>query len=286
MRMELISIPTPTGQPLDGAFYDAAESRGAIQLLHGNAMNFYVGHSRFLPPALTAIGFTCLAYNRRGHGTLTTRNSRNPEGNAFATVEMSLEDNVLARSFLEDRGFFSPIVIGHSNGGMLGVRHVADHPDTPALVLMSAHRGGKTMIERASRNGLMACDRYEEMLLTARRMVAEGKGEELMLFPGWWHVMTAKVFCDQVDNLPDVLDLASLITCPVLYIRGDREPQELYPAEQFAERCGGKVDIVIVPNCDHFYNGVESYVAELVADWLQPFGSSGACGPSAGKVSR
>ena len=42
---------------------------------------------------------------------------------------------------MADRGFLHPVIIGHSNGGMLAVRHVADHPDTPALVLLSAHTG-------------------------------------------------------------------------------------------------------------------------------------------------
>jgi hypothetical protein len=35
-------------------------------MFHGNTMNFYVGAPRFLPPALTAFGLACLAFNRRG----------------------------------------------------------------------------------------------------------------------------------------------------------------------------------------------------------------------------
>ena len=65
----LVSIPTST-TPLDGMYYLPEKPvRGAVQLLHGNAMNFYVGHSRWLVPALLGAGFACLAYNRRGHDT-------------------------------------------------------------------------------------------------------------------------------------------------------------------------------------------------------------------------
>ena len=53
---------------------------------HGNTMNFYVGAPRFLPPALTALGFACLAFNRRGHDILSIRNSRAAEGAAFETT--------------------------------------------------------------------------------------------------------------------------------------------------------------------------------------------------------
>ncbi|MFK0112858.1 alpha/beta hydrolase [Streptomyces sp. NPDC091217] len=268
-QLELVAVPTPTGQPLDGLLYQpSGEVRGAVMLFHGNAMNFYVGASRFLPPSLLDLGFTCLAYNRRAHGTLATRNSRAPEGNAIATVAQSIEDNELARNFLHDRGLPAPALIGHSNGGMLAVRHAADHPDTPALVLLSAHRGGKSMIERGSRTGLLAGDRFDELSAEARRLVAAGRGDELMLFPGWWHVMTARVFCDQLDNLPDIIELAPRIRCPVLYLLGSQEPAELYPLQEFAQRCAGPVDTAVIADCDHFYNGVDTQVTATVTEWL------------------
>jgi hypothetical protein len=77
MRTELISIETDT-VPLDGALYrlDESQVRGAILLFHGNVMNFYSGMLRFLPPALTALGFVCLAFNRRSHDILATYESR------------------------------------------------------------------------------------------------------------------------------------------------------------------------------------------------------------------
>src|SRR3954454_22256418 len=84
MRTELVTIDTDT-LPMDGAFYEPDEgaSAGGVLLFHGNTMNFYVGAPRFLPPALTALGFACLAFNRRGHDILSIRNSRAAEGAAF-----------------------------------------------------------------------------------------------------------------------------------------------------------------------------------------------------------
>ena len=143
MRTELISIATDT-LPLDGAFYlpDTAAS-GAVMLLHGNTMNFYVGAPRFLPPVLTRLGFACLAFNRRGHDILSIRDSRAAEGAAFQLTREGIEDNNYAARWLAERGFSRPVVIGHSNGGMLAVKHVSDHPETPAMVLLSAHGGGR-----------------------------------------------------------------------------------------------------------------------------------------------
>lgn len=271
MQLELVSIPTDS-TPLDGLFYQvrpADKDDQAALLFHGNTMNFYTGSLRFLPPVLTQEGLSCLAFNRRGHDILAIRNSRAAEGAAFQTAAQATEDNRLAARWLAARGYPTPVVIGHSNGGMLAVKHVADHPQTRALVLLSAHCGGTDMLPRASAAGLLAQDRLAEFTQQAKAMVAAGNGKGLMLLPGWWYVMTAESFLDQLSGLPDTLSLASQISCPVLYIRGDKEPRDLYPAEAFAERCKGPCEVVIVDDCDHFYNGVEDKVASLVARWLR-----------------
>jgi len=101
MRTELVSIPTDT-LPLDGAFYEpnGGATAGGVLLFHGNTMNFYVGAPRFLPPALTALGFACLAFNRRGHDILSIRNSRAAEGAAFQTTAEGIADNRYAARWM------------------------------------------------------------------------------------------------------------------------------------------------------------------------------------------
>ena len=268
MRAELVSIPTDT-IPLDGLYYEPeGRAAGAAQLFHGNTMNFYVGALRFLPPALVKLGLACLAFNRRGHDILGTRNSRTPEGGAFQLAHEGIEDNRTAARWLSARGLPAPVVIGHSNGGMLAVRHVADHPRTPALVLLSAHMGGKNILERTSKGGLMAQDRIEEFTTRARGLVASGRGRELMLMPGWWYAISAESYLDRLTETPDGLALAPTIKCPTLYVRGDKESRENYPAEDFRARAGGPCDVEIVPNCDHFYDGREEAVQAIVLSWL------------------
>ena len=187
MKLELVSIPTPT-IALDGLYYepDGGATAGGVLLFHGNTMNFYTGALRFLPPALVRLGFACLAFNRRGHDVLTTRASRAAEGGAFQLTREGIEDNRLAARWMAERGFASPVVIGHSNGGMLGVRHAVDHPQTRALVLLSAGRGGPTSVQSGGTEGLLAGDRFDEVSARARELVAAGRGRELMLLPGWW----------------------------------------------------------------------------------------------------
>jgi pimeloyl-ACP methyl ester carboxylesterase len=265
---ELVSIPTP-GTPLDGLFYapERPRPRGAAMLMHGNGMNFYYGAPGFLPPHLTGIGLAALAFNRHGHDTISAR-TRVAEGNAFQTAAEEIDDNERAARWLGDRGHDAPVVIGHSNGGMLAAEHVANHPETPALVLLSAHLGGKEMLRRGSALGLLGGDRLAEISAQAHALVDAGRADELMLLPGWYYVITAGSFVDQENNLPVLLDNAPRITCPTLYLRGDQEDVEMYPAERFAERAGGPVDVRVLPDCDHFYTGHEDAVGRLVAEWL------------------
>jgi pimeloyl-ACP methyl ester carboxylesterase len=264
LKTTLVSIPTDT-IPLDGAWYepDGGTARAAALLFHGNTMNFYTGAPRFLPPVLTQLGYACLAFNRRGHDILAIRDSRKAEGGAFQDYSQSIRDNRIAAEWVGAKGFADPIVIGHSNGGMLAVRHVADHPKTPKLVLLSAHCGGKDMLPLACKNGLLAQERLEEFTVRARK----AKPKELMLLPGWWYAITAESFLD-LANCPDILELAPKIRCPVLYVRGDQEPRDLYPAEEFRQRCKGACTVEIVPDADHFYNRHEERVAGLVSRWL------------------
>jgi pimeloyl-ACP methyl ester carboxylesterase len=268
VKTTLVSIPTDT-VALEGAWHEPeGPAVGAVLLLHGNTMNFFTGAPRFLPPVLTRMGLGCLAFNRRGHDILGIRDSRAAEGAAFQTYAEAIDDNRIAAAWLAARGLPEPVVIGHSNGGTLAVQHVADHPRTPALVLLSAHCGGREMVPRASRAGLLAQERLHEITEQARQLISMGRGRELMLLPGWWYVTSAASFVDALENCPDLLQLAPRIGCPALYLRGDREPRELYPAEAFARRAAGRCDVEIVPDCDHFYAGREDAVSTIVCSWL------------------
>jgi pimeloyl-ACP methyl ester carboxylesterase len=269
MRTELISIPTPTA-PLAGLYYepDGGASAGAALYFHGNTMNFYVCAARFLPPVLARLGFAFLAFNRRGHDVLSTRNSRIVEGGALQTNREAIEDNRIAAAWLAQRGFPRPVVIGHSYGGMLGVRHVADHPDTPALVLLSTGRGGVRQDFAGGTERLFAGDRFDELKARAVELVETGRGKELLFMPGWWYVISAESFLDRIANVPDTIALAPKIKCPVLTIRGDKEDVHRYPAEEFQRAAGDPCQVEIVPGCDHFYNGREDTICELVSSWL------------------
>ncbi len=264
----LVEMPA-TGRPLDGLWYEPlGPSRGAVVLSHGNTMNFAVGAPRFLPPALVPRGFACLAYNRRSHEILTTRDSRAPVGGAFQTAERDRDDTAAAATFARDQGHPAPIMVGHSNGGMLTAAFASGRSDVAAIVLLSAHRGGSQIVQASCAAGHLAGPDLDRVTAHARSRVAAGHGDELMLLPGWWYVISAESFLDRLDNTPNLLESAAGITCPVLFVVGDQEPPDIYPAHEFAATTAGPCDVVVVDDCDHFYRGREVTVASVVAEWL------------------
>ncbi len=252
MALELVSIATET-ELLDGLYYEpeGGARNGAVLIMHGNCSNFYTGVPRALPPLLTELGYACLSFNRRGHDIMTNL-TRKAGGGAFQRIDEMVADNRHAEEWLAQRGHRNPIVIGHSNGGMLAVKHCAGHPGVRGLVLFSAHMGGKGLFSAISKAGLMAADRLDEFSARARDLVAAGKGRELMLVPGWWWVISADTFVDYLDTCPDILELAPQMRCPVLFLRGDKEPQHIYPG--------------------HFYGGREAAAMRIAARWFASHG--------------
>lgn len=269
MNLELISIETDT-YPLDGLLYTPADRpiRAVAMFFHGNCHNFYMGPSRFMPPMLLAEGIACLAFNRRGHDMITSLDGRNIGGGSFQLAHEAMADSRYAAEWLRSRGFANPAVIGHSNGGVLAAQYAADHPEAPAVVLMSAHKGGQGITSLMSEKGLFGREQLPQLKTQAERMVAEGRGRELMLLPGWWWVASAECVLDYSENMPDTLENAAKIKSPVLYLCGDQEPADLYPLGRFAELCSSPCETHILPNCDHFYTGHEAAVSRLVTAWL------------------
>lgn len=270
MRTELVTLD-PDDTRLEGALHrpdDGVPVRGAALLFHGNVGNFYTGPSRFLPPRLTSLGLVCLAFNRRGHDIIVNDAGRGLAGGAFQLASEAVEDDDVAARFLAELGYPDPVVIGHSNGGMLAGVFAAAHPETRALVLLSAHAGGPETYWRSCRSGLMAADRAEEFEQLARTLVTEGRGDELLLMPRWWFAVSATSLLDRVDATPDLLAHAPAVVAPTLAIRGATESAETYPMERFAELTAGPGDSFIIPDCDHWYRGHEDSVADRIAIWL------------------
>jgi pimeloyl-ACP methyl ester carboxylesterase len=267
MYTELVSLEKPT-IPLDGLFYrpsqDHVSTRIAL-IFHGNTMNFYTGVARFLPPVLVAAGYAVLSFNRRSHDILGILNSRDPVGAACQATEEDFEDNGIAAAWAVARGYSDQLIIGHSNGGTLAVHHATRSPHTRAMVLFSAHAGRS----QAQKTGWLAGASASDIIQRAKDLVAKGRGRELILLPDFWYVSTAASILDRIGPaLPDILELAPEVQCPVLTFRASTEPDTLFPIHEFQRLCRGQCTAHTIEDTDHFYKNAEDYVGAAMIKWL------------------
>jgi pimeloyl-ACP methyl ester carboxylesterase len=272
MQLELMTFKTSDGVDLDALLYRPDGDTGdlAALLVHGKTMNFYTGPGRILPSYLAEMGVPSLAMNRRGHDLGSIRNGRGAYGGSWETFGDSQLDIAAGLAELRRRGYRRLVLMGHSFGGIAAATYAGDHPEEiVALGLLSAGSGGPEYLVQASRSGMLAGERHEEAAAEARRLVAEERGRQLIAVPGWWYAISAESFLDLGQNVPFAVDGIRRTTCPVLALRGTKEPPAVYPAEAFAEAAGPRATLALVEGADHFYNGVEPALAEAVCSWLR-----------------
>jgi pimeloyl-ACP methyl ester carboxylesterase len=272
MQTELITFSAADGYLLDGLVYtpDAGSNGKAALLVHGKTMNFYTGPGRILPPHLTALGWTCLAMNRRGHDLGGARNAHSSYGGAWELFNDSQLDIGGGVTELRRRGLRTMVLIGHSFGATASAAYAADHAgDVSALVLCSAGRGGRGYLKQSSDRGMGAGSRHAEIDAEARRLVEIGQGDQIIALPGWWYAISAASWVDLSQNVPSTVENARRYPGPILALRGSKEPSNVYPAEEVAEAAGSRAKLVILPGADHFYNGTEADLARAVCDWLK-----------------
>ena len=126
------------------------------------------------------------------------------------------------------------------------------------------------MLRLMADNGLMARERYEEITAEARHLVESGDGDQLLVVPGWWYVISAATYVDLLDNCPDIVEFAAHIPCDALYIRSTEEPPSLYPGELISDRSPFSVKVSVRDVGGHYYVDHEDEVAGAVAAWLAP----------------
>ena len=94
---------------------------------------------------------------------------------------------------------------------------MARHPETRALVLLSAHAGGNRLTDPNAASRYTINEKTGDLIKEAQVLLAAGKPRQLMLIPTWWHVISARTFMDRLTNVPSLVENAKRIRCPVLF---------------------------------------------------------------------
>jgi pimeloyl-ACP methyl ester carboxylesterase len=273
IRTELVTITAPDGAELDGAHYTsegdarALGERKVVYLIHGRTMSFLTGLPRAVPPVLVPEGYDAFALNQRASGVIAFRDDLRGRGDARSSCADVLADVKAGLDHLTRLGYRKLILVGHSSGAFFAGHHGVREPGVEALVLASPYPFCNAIpLPRAE---------WDPILAQARQLVADGKGDQLILLPpsriGFttWAISAATALEALKSPPPPLFVALGQWKRPTLVFYGDapleRVLQDL--AKPLLGPAEGR-EVQSFPGTDHFYKGRIDTVTAAIKAWL------------------
>lgn len=230
MLVELMAVSNAAGLRLDGAFYAPAaplppgRAASAVLLIHGSRGNFYDAATRSMAEDLCREGYACLSLNTNAHDTAWY----NPagadfQGNAYEILADTMGDLRAGLDWLEGQGYGEIALLGHSMGAVRVAYYAATQDDrrVAAVIPVSPVRLSYSYYMESA-----DADEFAANIETARRMVADGRPEDLfrVQFP-IPQLFSAAAYLDKhgPEEKYHLIPLAPRICVPLLSLNGSRE---------------------------------------------------------------
>ena len=290
MKTSFHRITTEDNLELAGLLYEPdLASQKILVHVHGMAGNFYENKFLdFIAQTLTSEGVSFFAFNNRGCELIkdlykTENEKRNIVriGNAYEIFEDSKIDIKAAIDFVSSKGFSEIHLSGHSLGAPKVAYYVAESNDKRLSSVI--------FLSPSDMVGLTGSDKnYERDLTTAKKMIAEGKGGELLPFPVLWDESPlsaatyvslgdrdSKVAIFNFHDLNDTLPVLSKIQIPTLAIMGKKDDALVISIDDTMSRiktsmtASPKVETNILGDADHGYNNYEQQLADAILQWTK-----------------
>ncbi len=271
-QTEICTFRTSDNERLHGALLTPPNRRSDLALLfvHGVAMNFYLPPLFAFGQELASRNYPCFVINTRGHDWISRAgNLTKFGGSAYEMIEDCLFDLDGALEFLHRRGHRRFVLVGHSLGAIKSIIYqgTRQRQDMAGIVSCSAPR--QFYSERVARQ-----PEYRELIDRAEKMVADGRGEELMhvavgATPG---IFTARTHLNKYgkDDRNDCRPYAKKLGCPLMAIVGGGEPKFFHDyAREIVASAGAGASYKSVEGGNHFYNRHTSEVVEVIYRWLE-----------------
>ncbi|HZR00735.1 MAG TPA: alpha/beta fold hydrolase [Chloroflexota bacterium] len=282
---EIVWITTDDGVRHEGVVIQpTGPANGtAVVWMHGFTGYFCEPHQMTIGRYLAERGYQFVSGNGRGHhyGAGLGRWGGSPRlggawwelaSEAFLDIKAWLD---FAEKTLAPRRL---VLAGHSYGGMKVVWYQGTQQDPRVAGLISASGG----MRPPSRRPELA----KETLELATKMVAEGRGLELLPFgmtgrPGT--TLSAQTVVDRAKSLVDVYGLdggadapIGKVRCPFLAILGTNEPEIGSPADletvKRNARSSPRVETALIEGADHVYTTTAEAVAQAIEGFLGRLG--------------
>jgi pimeloyl-ACP methyl ester carboxylesterase len=254
----------------------------AVIWVHGWGVNFYYPTYVNIGRALAQRGYACISVNTRMHDIGTVAgyhgDKRIRGGGYWGVPSEEARDLAAWINFAMDRGFKGVVLVGHSAGGTAVRGYQANKQDQRVVGLVLASGGVRPVNKPPD----------PDMLATATRLVADGKGDDLLRFHTghrpYPSFVSAATFLDLAKMGPELKDFFGVeipkppvmrVRCPLLVWFGTKEPDIGTAADlELVKTCvkrqptgPSRLDTVMIQNADHMYRGEEAQVAQTIAKW-------------------
>ena len=243
--------------------------------VHGAGARFYPRPHVEIGRAVAARGSPVVLGNNRGHhlgtnlyrgGMPTLGGEQLLGGTLWERFEESPHDVAGWVDFAMTLGVRGVVLVGHSRGARKVVYYQAQRQDPRVLGVVLASLGRVDPVS----------DRDPELLARAERLVAEGRGQDLLPRTRPEPGLSAQTYLSNArpEHDPYGADTPdpgiARVRCPLLLFYGTREPGAAH-LEALRRLASGasRVDARVIDGAVHSYHGSEAAVAGVIADWLE-----------------
>jgi pimeloyl-ACP methyl ester carboxylesterase len=259
----------------------------AVIWVHGWGVNFYSPTYVRIGRALADRGYPCVAVNTRMHDIGTVAGYRNGKrlrgGGYWGVPSEAVRDIAAWIDFAGERGFDKVILVGHSFGWSVVRAYQGETQDRRVVGVVLASGGVKANTPPADTK--QQANR-ESQLAEATRLVAAGRGDDLLRLPNrpFPSFISAATFLDDAKTPAEYADFfgektpnpaVTRVRCPLLAFFGTRESEIGTEADlELIKTCIQRlpsgprsVTTVMIRRADHMYAGEEERVARTIATW-------------------
>jgi pimeloyl-ACP methyl ester carboxylesterase len=272
---EIVYADTADGLTLEGVVIrptTAAAKSVPVIWVHGLTGRFYAKSSILAGRDLAAAGYTFISGNNRGHDFGARVMNKSGEavlaGGGWERFDESPHDVDAWITFAVSLGFERVVILGHSLGALKVAYYQALKQDPRVAGLVAASPP------------IQAARVDPEMTKLAERMVAEGKGQDLLPWGSSRAGAGTHSAATYVNRVQTGLDQYGLLTakpaigkvrCPVLAFFGTIQDTGGWEDLDMIRRnatSAERIDTAIIDGADHVYTGRESAVAQVLLGWL------------------
>lgn len=254
----------------------------AIIWIHGWGANFYVPSYVGIGRALAEYGFTTISVNTRMHDIgnvekYTLQGKRVRGGGYWGVTSEDARDITAWIGFAEQLGYRRVALVGHSAGWASVGRYEADakDPRVAGLIFASPAVGPSAVADD------------QQLLAQAKKLVAEGAGDDLLRLPHrtFPSFISAATHLDIITTPREYTDYfgtqtpdpaITRVTCPILAfygskgdIGGQKELDLLKSSVRRLSHGPRTVETAMIVHGDHEYVGEEAQVAQTIARWAE-----------------